>query len=94
MLLTRDDKASIVDAAINRAKAIPRSEAIKKVAKKINERPILVVPYDPRLPAISAIVKKHWRTMTTDPYLKEVFPLPPMVAYKRPKNIREKYFLI
>ena len=28
--------------------------------------------------------------MTSDPYLKEVFPLPPMVAYKRPENIRDK----
>ena len=53
-------------------------------------RPILVIPYDPRLPAIPAIVRKHWRTMTLDPYLKEVFPLPPLVAYKRPENIRDK----
>ena len=53
-------------------------------------RPILVIPYDPRLPAIPAIVRRHWRTMTTDPYLKEVFPLPPLVAYKRPENIRDK----
>ena len=28
--------------------------------------------------------------MTLDPYLKEVFPLPPLVAYKRPENIRDK----
>ena len=28
--------------------------------------------------------------MTTDPHLKEVFPLPPLVAYKRPPNIKEK----
>ena len=92
LLLARDYKAGIVDAAIARAKTIPRSEAIKKVAKPNNDtvRPILVVPYDPRLPAISTIVKKHWRSMTTDPYLKEVFPLPPMVAYKRPANIRDK----
>ena len=25
-----------------------------------------------------------------DPYLKEVFPLPPLVAYKRPSNIKDK----
>ena len=25
-----------------------------------------------------------------DPYLKEVFPLPPLVAYKRPQNIKDK----
>ena len=27
--------------------------------------------------------------MTKDPRLKEIFPVPPMVAYKRPKNIRD-----
>ena len=92
LLLARSYKPGLVNAAIERARAIPRTEALKKVVKKSNEnlRPILVVPYDPRLPEIPAILKKHWRTMTLDPQLKEVFPLPPMVAYKRPKNIREK----
>ena len=28
--------------------------------------------------------------MIQDPRLKEVFPVPPLVAYKRPKNIRDK----
>ena len=28
--------------------------------------------------------------VTNDPHLKEVFPLPPLVAYRRPQNIREK----
>ena len=46
--------------------------------------------FDPRLPSIPAIIQKHWRTMTQDPRLKEVFPAPPLVAYKRPQNIREK----
>ena len=30
-----------------------------------------------------------WRSMIQDPRLKEVFPKPPLVAYKRPKNIRD-----
>ena len=55
------------------------------------KRPVFAVHYDPRLPALPSIIKKHWRTMVTnDPYLKEVFPLPPLVAYKRPQNIKEK----
>ena len=28
--------------------------------------------------------------VTTDPHLKEVFPLPPLIAYKRPPNIKDK----
>ena len=47
--------------------------------------------YDPKLPALPSIVKKHWRTMVgNDAQLKEVFPLPPLVAYRRPQNIRDK----
>ena len=46
--------------------------------------------YDPRMPSISGIIGKHYRTMTKDPHLAEVFPLPPLVAYKRPQNIRDK----
>ena len=45
--------------------------------------------YDPRLPDPQQILNKHYRSLTTDPYMKEVFPLPPMVAYKRPKTIGE-----
>ena len=28
--------------------------------------------------------------MTQDPYLSQVFPQPPLVAYKRPANLRDK----
>ena len=44
---------------------------------------------DPRLPSITKIVHKHWRIMSKDPYLKQVFGEPPLIAYKRPKNIKE-----
>ena len=39
---------------------------------------------------MAGIIKKHYRTMVKDPYLAECFKLPPLVAYKRPNNIKEK----
>ena len=51
---------------------------------------MFAITFDPRLPSISGIVKKHWRTMVKDPHLSETFPLPPLVAYRRPPNIRDK----
>ena len=90
MLLERDYKPGLIDAVIEKAKAIPRSEALKKVEnKKDNKRPVFVITYDPRLPSITNIVHKHWRTMTKDPYLKQVFEAPPLIAYRRPKNLKE-----
>ena len=91
LLISRDYKSKIIDSAIERARNIPRNEALKKVHKeKISKRPVFVVNFDPRLPAIPAILSKHWRTMTQDPRLKEIFPEPPLVSYKRPQNIKDK----
>ena len=91
MLLARDYKSKLIDAAISRARRIPRLEAIKKVVRnKNNERPVFAITFDPRLPSISGIIKKHYRTMVKDPQLLEVFPLPPLVAYRRQTNIGDK----
>ena len=67
-------------------------EALKKVNQEVgNQRPVFVIEYDPRLPSITQIVRKHWRSMTTqDPKLREVFPEPPLVAYKVAPNLRSK----
>ena len=90
MLLARDYSNKIIDAAIEKACNIPRSEALKRVVKQANnDRTVFVVTYDPRLPSISKIVNKHYRTMIQDPHLKEVFNKPFLIAYKRPKNIRQ-----
>ena len=91
LLLNRDYKSSLIDAAIDKARKIPRLEAIKyKPPQPTNRRPVFVVPYDPRLPPLNEITKKHWRSMKKqDPYLSEVFPEPPLIAYKRQKNIKD-----
>ena len=91
MLIARKYKPKIIDAAINRARGVKRSEALKKVVKdKTSDRPVFSVLFDPRLPSIPGIVQRHYRSMVSnDNHLKEVFPKPPLVAFRRPKNIRE-----
>ena len=64
MLLARDYKLNIINECIRKARAMPRTEALKDVEKEIGPpRPVFVVLYDPRMPSISGIVKKHWRSM-------------------------------
>ena len=89
MLVARDYKLNIVNECIRKARAVPRKEALKDVIKEVgNPRPVFVVLYDPRMPSVSSIVTKHWRTMVnTDPYLREVFPAPPLIAYKVGRNL-------
>jgi hypothetical protein len=78
-LLVRNYPRELVEAALDKAKSISRKRALKKVTnKKKNERPVLAVSYDPRLPSLQSSIAKHWRSMTQDSYLKEVFKEPPL----------------
>ena len=91
MLLERDYKPKIIDSAIEKAKQIPRNEALKRVVKnKTTSRPVFVVPYHPGLPNIPNIVKKHHRVMILNPHMKSIFPEAPLVAYKRPMSLRDR----
>lgn len=92
LLLTRGYKPNYILKAFERVSVIDRSTALKKVEKKIVNRPILSLQYDPRLPHISNILFKFWKVMTQNPLLKKIFPDPPMVCWTKPKNLRE--FLI
>ena len=70
---------------------IPRIIALRKVVKLENKkRPIAVVSWDPPLPPIDTIQQKHRRGLTSlDPYLKQVFPEPPLLTYKGHTIIRD-----
>ena len=92
MLLTRSYPERLVDSAIERIKVIPRLTLLKKPKykkEKLN-RPIFAVSYDPRLPSISSIAAKHWRTMVADnQYLKDCFPEPQLIAHKRQHKLKK-----
>ena len=90
-LISRGYRPKIIDAAILKASQIPRNEAIKKkTTEKKEDRTVFVLTYHPALPSLTKILSKHWRTMTKDPHLKKVFPKPPMVAYRRQPNLKDK----
>ena len=92
MLLAREYTPKVIDSAIARAKAIPRQQVLRRVPgpQPITNRPVFVVLFDPRLPPVPRITKKHWRSMVgQENYLNSVFPEPPLVAYKRQTNIKK-----
>ena len=47
------------------------------------------VTYDPRLPSVTAIVKKHYSIASENPDFKDTFPNLPLVGYRRSKNLGE-----
>ena len=70
-----------------KALEITREVALEKVEKLEKEdRVILSLPYDRRMPNISSILHQHWSyLLKLNPDLKKVLPKPPMVSYTRPK---------
>ena len=63
---------------------------LSKVQKPVNERPVLVIPYDKRLPDISGVLKHRWECLVSrDPRVLDYMPKPPMVCYSRTKNLRD-----
>ena len=90
LLLERGYEENMIDSALQKAKKVPRKAALKKVVKKVQtKRPVFAVTYDPRLPSITNLMAKHWRSMVSrNKYLGDVFPSPPLTAYKRQPNIR------
>ena len=91
LLLARSYQPGLVDATINRARTIPRAQALKRVDRLSQlRRPVNVVTFDPRLPSIQKIHQKYWKGMTEkNPYLENVFPEPPLVAFRRQTNIKD-----
>ena len=57
---------------------------------KKEDRPILSIPYDRRMPNITSILHQHWLyLLKVNPDMKTVLPKPPMVSFTRPKNLRD-----
>ena len=91
-LLSRTYHPKNLESAFKRILKVERSEALQKVEKtseKDTNSPF-VITYHPKLPSITNITRKHWNVMCDDsPKLKKCFPNPPVVAYKRHKNLRD-----
>ena len=88
MLLSREYSPGIIEAAIAKARAIPRPKALRRVTRQDSStRPVFVVQFDPLLsllPSIPNLTRKHLRSMVGQcNYLQSVFPEPPLVAFER-----------
>ena len=88
-LMSRGYKCNYILKAFDKVVNIERSVALQKTQKKIVNRPVLPLQYDPRLPNITNILFRFWKVMIQNPVLKSTFPQAPMVCWKRPKNLRE-----
>ena len=90
MLLSRQYSPNIIESAFTRLKNIKREDALKRVVR-VKRPPKLTFSckYDPRLPNINSIIKKHFAVMSEDPYLGRVFASGCQVAYSRNRNLKD-----
>ena len=77
---------------INRAITIPRNELINKIKtsnEHLTEHLPLTVTYNRTLPDLKTIIDKNWHILQIEPKSKEIFAEPPILAFKRNKNLRD-----
>ena len=74
---------------INRVITIPRNELLNKIKTSNAERLPLTVTYNRTLPDLKTIIDKNWHILQIEPKLKEIFAEPPILAFKRNKNLRD-----
>lgn len=89
-LKTRGYSYDILDKAFSRLDSIKREDALKKVVrKKANQRTVFAVTYDPRLPSVSQVLRKHFEIAKEDPNFDSTFVEMPLIGYRRSKNLGE-----
>ena len=90
LLINRGYQEKMVDNAIARASRVPREVALRQGRPKVTSKtPVFVLTYDSRLPSAGSIQAKHCCSMVSrNKYLANVFPAPPLTAYRRQPNLR------
>ena len=88
-LLKRGYNRNFVNKQIRRAADIPRQLTLQ--TKDINKpkRIPFITTFNPSLPHISNIIKKHFNLLLSSNRCKSVFQHPPVVAFRRSPNLRD-----
>jgi hypothetical protein len=81
---------SVLKSAPQRVTPISRSDALHPTPKSASsDRTILVLPHHPHNFAAIRILNRHLPILHSDPSLQILFPDPPMIAFKRDRNLRD-----
>ena len=78
-----------IETGIKNATNYDRSIALKRTPKSDNKRIPFVVTFNPALPNLPSILRKLYPILTTSHRCQEAIPEVPMIAYRRPRNIKD-----
>ena len=88
-LLDRGYKEHLVEQQIQRAANVTRTESLQPHPPRQQlQRTPLVITYHPCLASLPSITRKHLRILHASQRLKQAIPNPPLVSFRRPRNLR------
>ena len=88
--LVDQDSASLVSQEFSRAAQIPRIELLTPKTKNSKKIFPFVLTFNPNLPSINRLIKKHFPILQSSPKLKELFqPNSIISSVCRPKNLKK-----
>jgi adenylate kinase family enzyme len=85
--VNRGFNATQINKTVEEVKNIKTEEVLEYKEKKKTERIQFVIQFYPRLRALGEVIQKHFHLLKTSERLQKSFPEPPMVAFKRLKNL-------
>jgi hypothetical protein len=90
-LTARGHSAKKAQQAINKVKSLSRSDVLEKRAtsQATNTRIPLVVTFHPKLPPLRNITNDNHHILHTSDRLQQAVPDTPILAYRRPRNLRD-----
>jgi hypothetical protein len=88
-LIKRGYKRNFVNKQIERAANIPRNIALQTKGKAPNDRIPFVITYNPVLPNITNILRKHFNTLQSSNRCKTIFSSSPLVSFRRSSTLRD-----
>jgi len=89
-LVNRGYDGAFVETELIKVDIKKREELLReKTSSKRNKRIPLVITFSRALPKIGRIIRRHLHTLHTSDRMKEVFPEPPLVAFRRDCNLQD-----
>ena len=78
---------SIVQAGHHRAQLIDQQSSLQASQKQHSDRIPLTLTFHPQNHSVKSIILKNFKLLQNDPETGTIFSQPPLVSFKRDKNI-------
>ena len=88
-LLNRNYKEDEIDLIIKSTLQMDRKLLLKNSKKHAYKPLVLITKYNPAVKQLKQKLVKHWKFITNDEECANLFTSPPMIAYKRHRNLME-----